>query len=115
MVQGNYEWIFNDPAEHKKTSVAQGAFSIVTVHLTQQTLDLNMRGEWMHDLNGVRTQFPGTFGESTVGLNVMPVPWINLRPELRGDFASSPVLGPLSASEHKKNQLTAGGDITFKF
>ena len=115
VVQGNYEWDFNDPAEHKKTSVAQGAFSIVTVHLTRQTLDMNMRGEWMHDLHGIRTHFPGTFGETTVGLNVMPVPWINIRPEVRGDFASSPVLGPLAERVRNKNQLTAGGDVIFKF
>lgn len=115
VVQGSYEWDFNDPAEKKKTSVAQGAFSLVTVHLTRQTLDLNMRGEWMHDLNGIRTHFPGTFGESTVGLNIMPVPWINFRPEVRGDFASSPVLGPLNSAVHKENQLTAGGDLIFKF
>ena len=64
---------------------------------------------------GPADNFPGTFGESTVGLNVMPVPWINIRPEVRGDFASSPVLGPLSDHVHKKNQLTMGGDIIFKF
>lgn len=115
VVQGSYEWDFDDPAEKNKTSVAQGAFSIVTVHLTQKTLDLNMRGEWMHDINGIRTHFPGTFGESTAGLNVMPVPWINIRPEVRGDFSSTSVLGPLSAPVHKKNQLTVGGDIIFKF
>ena len=115
VVQGSYEWDTDDPAAHKKTSVAQGAFSIVNVHLTRQTLDLNLRGEWMHDLNGIRTHFPGTFGESTIGLNVMPVPWINIRPEIRGDFASSAVLGPLSDPVHKENQLTAGGDIIFKF
>jgi hypothetical protein len=115
VVQGSYEWDFNDPAEKKQTSVAQGAFSIVTVHMTRQTLDLNLRGEWMHDLNGIRTHFPGTFGETTAGLNVMPVPWINIRPEIRGDFATSDVLGPLSDPVHKKNQLTAGGDIIFKF
>lgn len=94
VVQGNYEWDFDDPAEKKKTSVAQGAFSIVRVHLTRQTLDLNMRGEWMHDQNGIRTHFPGTFGESTVGLNVMPVPWINFRPEVRGDLPHHLSWGP---------------------
>jgi|HubBroStandDraft_1064217.scaffolds.fasta_scaffold303375_2 hypothetical protein len=36
----------------------QGAFSMVTVHLTRQTLDLNLRGEWMHDV-GHPDAFPG--------------------------------------------------------
>ncbi len=115
VVQGSYEWDFNDPATKGKTSTAQGAFSMVTVHLTRQTVDLNLRGEWMHDVNGIRTHFPGTFGESTVGLNFMPKPWINFRPEIRGDFASAPILGPIDATIHRKSQLTAGEDLIFKF
>ena len=102
---------FNNPATKGKTSTAQGAFSMVTVHLTRQTVDLNLRGEWMPDVNGIRTHFPGTFGESTVGLNFMPKPWINFRPEIRGDFASAPILGPIDATIHRKSQLTAGGDL----
>jgi hypothetical protein len=47
---------------------------------------------------GIRTHFLGSFGESTVGLNVMPRPWINFRPEIRGDFAPAPVLGPIDAT-----------------
>lgn len=88
---------------------------MVTVHQTRQTLDLNMRGEWMHDANGIRTHFRGTFGESKVGLNVMPKPWISFRPEIRGDFASAPVFGPMDATTHRRNQLTAGGDLIIKF
>ena len=115
VAQGSYEWDLKDPGENNKTSVAQGAFSLATIHLTSHTLDLNLRGEWMHDPSGIRTHFPGTFGEATVGVNVMPVPWINLRPEVRGDFASSAVLGPVAAAAHKRDQLTAGGDLIFKF
>ena len=44
VIQGNYEWDFNDPAEKGKTSAAQGAFSIVTVHLTRNTLTLTCAG-----------------------------------------------------------------------
>ena len=115
VLQGSYEWDIRDPAERNRTSVAQGAFSIVSVHLTQNSLELNLRGEWMHDLNGIRTHHPGTFGEATGGISIMPAPWITLRPELRGDFASSSVLGPLDATLHRRTQLTAGGDLIFKF
>jgi Putative beta-barrel porin-2, OmpL-like. bbp2 len=115
IVQGSYEWDCDDPATKGKTSTAQGAFSMVTVHLSRQTLDLNLRGEWMHDVNGIRTHFPGIFGESTVGLNVMPKLWMTFRPEIRGDFASAPFLGPVDATIHRKSQLTAGGDLIFKF
>jgi hypothetical protein len=44
-------------------------------------LDLNTRGEWFHDKQGARTGIARTYGK-TIGLNVMPVSWINFHPEL---------------------------------
>jgi hypothetical protein len=44
-------------------------------------LNLNTRGESFHDKQGARTGIARTYGK-TIGLNVMPVSWINFHPEL---------------------------------
>jgi hypothetical protein len=71
-------------------------------------LDLNTRGECFDDKQGARTGIAGTYGETTIGLNVMPVSRINFRPELRGDFATQPSYGTVGSAHHKENQVSAG-------
>jgi hypothetical protein len=106
-------WDFNDPAVNR-TSPAYGAFTILTYHLNQH-LDLNGRGEWFWDKDGARTGHPAHYGELTAGLNVMPNPWINFRPEIRGDFASEPSFGSVRLTDRERSQLTVAFDIILRF
>lgn len=97
-----------------RTSHAQGAATTAVFHWKKE-FDLNARGEWFRDEHGARTGIPGTYGEATVGLNVMPTPWINLRPEVRGDFGSESFYGSAGLPDHKQTQLTVAMDLIFKF
>ncbi|WP_035353701.1 outer membrane beta-barrel protein [Edaphobacter aggregans] len=112
--QVNGSWDDNDPAVRRTTSATHGFNTITTFHLDKM-LDLNTRGEWFYDQHGVRTGVPGTFGETTVGVNVMPTRWISFRPELRGDFAAQPSYGHVGSAGHKQNELSAAFDVIFKF
>jgi Putative beta-barrel porin-2, OmpL-like. bbp2 len=78
-------------------------------------LDLNTRGEWFYDKQDARTGIAGTYEETTIGLNVMPVSWINFRPELRADFATQPFCGTVGSAHHRENKLTVACDLLIKF
>jgi hypothetical protein len=106
-------WDFNDPAVNR-TSPSYGTFTILTYHLNQH-LDLNARGEWFWDKHGARTGNAAHYGEVAVGLNVMPNPWINFRPEIRGDFASEPSFGSVRSTNRERSQLTVAFDVILKF
>ena len=106
-------WDFNDPAVNR-TSPTYGSFTILTYHLNQH-LDLNGRGEWFWDKDGARTGHGAHYGEIAVGLNVMPNPWINFRPEIRGDFASEPSFGSVRSTNRERSQLTVAFDVILKF
>jgi hypothetical protein len=114
VIQVNSSWASKDQKINGRTSATHGVSSLATFHLAKQ-LDLNARGEWFHDAHGVRTGTAGHYGETTLGLSVMPTRWITLRPELRGDFAGQPSFGPVNSTVRAHNQLTAGGDLIFKF
>ena len=106
-------WDFNDPAVNR-TSPSYGTFTILTYHVNQH-LDLNGRGEWFWDKDGARTGHGAHYGEIAVGLNVMPNPWINFRPEIRGDFASEPSFGSVRSTNRERSQLTVAFDVILKF
>jgi hypothetical protein len=57
----------------------------------------------------------GTFSEATAGVTVMPTRWINIRPEIRGDFASTNAYGRVGGGPHKPNELSAAVDLIIKF
>jgi len=114
VMQASSSWASKDQAIQGGTSVTHGASSIATFHLDKQ-LDLNARGEWFYDAHGVHTGVAGQFGETTLGLSVMPTRWITFRPEVRGDFSGQPSFGPVGAANHSRNQLSAAFDLIFKF
>jgi Putative beta-barrel porin-2, OmpL-like. bbp2 len=111
--QANFYWDANDPSL-TRTSSAQGASTTAIFHVNKG-LDLDARGELFRDEHGARTGIPGTYGETTIGLNLMPVSWMNLRPEVRADFATQPSYGTVGSANHKRNQLTAACDFLIKF
>jgi hypothetical protein len=114
VVQASSSWATKDHKVQGGTSATHGASSIATFHLNKQ-LDLNARGEWFYDAHGVHTGIAGEFGETTLGLSVMPTRWITFRPEVRGDYSGQPSFGPASAATHSRNQLSVAFDLIFKF
>lgn len=114
VAQASSSWASKDQKNQGGTSATHGASSIATFHLDKQ-FDLNARGEWFYDAHGVHTGVAGHFGETTLGLSIMPARWITFRPEVRGDFSEQPSFGPVGAANHSRNQLTAAFDVIFKF
>lgn len=109
----NLGWDARDPANQFRTSRWFGTYGIGIVHL-HRLLDWNTRGEWFDDIDGSRIGKRANFGEITQGLNFMPRPAVNFRPELRWDVASS-VFGPVGSSHLQSRQWTAAFDILLKF
>jgi len=77
-------------------------------------LDLNLRAEWFNDVQGTRTGVASSYEEVTIGLNFMPPPCLNFRPEIRGDFSSDPAFGTASTGLTTR-QLTVGLEALMKF
>ena len=51
------------------------------------------RAEWFDDVKGTRTGINTNYSEVTLGLNWHPVKCLEIRPEIRGDFAGAPAFG----------------------
>ncbi len=113
IIQGHYAADVHDPAT-KKNSATEGAF-LITDFKIDPNLYLNTRGEWFADRHGVRTGAPGTFSEATLGLNYLPVPWINFRPEVRGDFGGQRSYRASQGGPATSNQVTVAFDVIIKF
>jgi hypothetical protein len=84
------------------------------IHLHRQW-DLNLRAEAFDDTHGSRTGTTATYGELTLGVNFMPRPWLNFRPEVRWDVASEPVFGPSHRTDLERDQVTLAVDCLVKF
>ena len=79
--------------------------------------DINSRFEWYQDVDG--GGYPGGFGipntnyfEGTVGPDYHPCKWLQIRPEIRYDYATNPAFG---ADYSEKNQLSIAGEVLIKF
>jgi hypothetical protein len=88
---------------------------LLTAFKVKPTLFINTRAEWFSDPHGARNEKPGTYSEATLGLNFMPVNWINFRPEVRGDFAGQRSYAPSLGGPPRRNQLTVAFDVIVKF
>jgi hypothetical protein len=107
VVQCNMGWDVNTPVG---TAGAYGVYSIGIFHLSP-TLDVLARGEWFDDAQGARTGFAADYSEVTLGVNLHPWKWLEIRPEVRGDFASVPAFGVVDSPGGNYSQLT--GVISF--
>ena len=77
--------------------------------------DVNFRAEWFDDVDGSRIGKRANYGEITLGLNIMPAFFINFRPEVRWDGASTPVFGPQGTSSPHRDQWTYAFEALLKF
>jgi|SRR6266851_1959585 len=101
---------------HSYQERAYDVYSYLGYHLSC-TLDLLSRVEWYRDVDG--GGYPGGFGipktnyeEVTLGFDYHPAKWIQVRPEIRGDFSNHDAFG---RNESQKDQLSIAVDALLKF
>jgi hypothetical protein len=89
VVQCNMGWDTNTPVG---TGSWYGLYTVGILNLTENW-DVIGRAEWFRDVGGTRTGINAHFSEVTFGLNWHPTRFIEIRPEIRGDFASQRAFG----------------------
>ena len=112
--ENNLGWETQDPGNGGKTSQWYGTAGHAIVHVNP-LLDINFRASWFYDVNGSRTGIPANYSEETVGLNIMPMPWLNFLPEVRWDGATRPAFGPQAEATRHHNQWTFAIAALLKF
>jgi hypothetical protein len=110
VVQNNMGW---DPNTPVGTGQWYGLYLINIYHWIP-TIDLNSRIEWFDDVNGTRTGVATDYSAVTLGLNWHPTRWLEVRPEIRGDFAAAPAFG-VGGAHTAYSQLTGGISALLKF
>ena len=89
VLQNNMGWDANTPVG---TGSWYGLYLINIFHLTTE-VDALCRAEWFDDVKGTRTGVKTNYAEVTLGLNWHPIKCLEIRPEIRGDFAGAPAFG----------------------
>jgi len=110
VLQNNMGWDVNTPVG---TGSFYGLYLINIFHLTSE-VDALCRAEWFDDPQGTRTGVKTNYEEVTLGLNWHPSKYLDIRPEIRGDFAGAPAYGVSGAHTHD-SQLTGGISFLVKF
>ena len=90
-----------------------GLYLISIYHINSQ-LDALGRAEWFDDVKGTRTGIDTNYAEVTLGLNWHPVKCLEIRPEIRGDFAGADAFG-VNGAHTDRSQLTGGISFLVKF
>ncbi len=110
VLQNNMGWDANTPVG---TGSWYGLYLINILHVTEQ-VDALSRAEWFDDVKGTRTGINTNYAEVTLGLNYHPVKFLEIRPEIRGDFAGAPAYG-VNGAHVGRSQLTGGISFLVKF
>jgi hypothetical protein len=91
------------------------------IYSISDTLSTGFRAEWFNDDDGVRVAGlrsgyggRGNYYGLTWGVNVNPVSYLTIRPELRYDFVRSPKSNGFGKAD-ENDQLLVGLDAIFKF
>jgi hypothetical protein len=111
VVQTNLGWDDDTPVG---TGSFYGVYTQGIFHWLPK-LDINFRGEWFQDTQGTRTGFAADYSEVTLGLNWHPCRYVEVRPEIRGDFASEPAFGGGGNPGGNFSQLTGVISALIKF
>ena len=109
----NYTADANDPANAGHNSGSQDAF-VLTAYTLSRAATLQTRAEWFADPHGARAATPGTYGEATAGMTLHLKPWLEFRPEVRGDFSGQKSFGAEDTSIRHRNQISTGFELLFK-
>lgn len=110
VVQSNMGWDQNTPVG---TGSWYGVYTVGILHLTCDW-DLIGRAEWFNDIRGTRTGIDTDYSQVTLGVNWHPNPWIEFRPEVRGDFAGERAFGG-GNTPRDYSQLTLAVSALIKF
>jgi hypothetical protein len=110
VLQNNMGWDANTPVG---TGSWYGLYLISIYHFTSQ-IDGLVRAEWFDDVKGTRTGINTNYAEVTLGTNYHPVKWLEIRPEIRGDFAGADAFG-VNGAHTNRSQLTGGISFLVKF
>ncbi len=110
VLQNNMGW---DPNTPVGTGSWYGLYLINIWHMSTD-IDALARLEWFDDVNGTRTGVATNYSEATLGLNWHPVKYLDVRPEIRGDFSGAPAFGVDGAHTHT-SQLSGGVSFLVKF
>jgi hypothetical protein len=111
VIQNNMGWDYNTP---RGTGSWYGLYTVCLYHVTPK-FDLNFRAEWFDDVQGCRTGFDTNYSEVTLGVNWHPVPYIEFRPEIRGDFAGEPAFGGGGSPGGNHSMRTGGISFLVKY
>jgi hypothetical protein len=109
----NYTADANDPANGRHNSGSQDAF-VLSAYTLNRAATLQTRVEWFADTHGARATTPGTYGEATAGVTLLPKSWLEFRPEIRGDFSGQKPFGAADSSIRHRNQLSLAFEVLFK-
>jgi len=110
VLQNNMGWDANTPVS---TGQWYGLYLISIYHLNSE-IDALLRAEWFDDVNGTRTGIATSYSEVTLGTNWHPVKCLEIRPEIRGDFAGAPAFG-VNGAHTDRSQLSGGVSFLVKF
>jgi Putative beta-barrel porin-2, OmpL-like. bbp2 len=110
VLQSNMGWDANTPVG---TGSWYGVYLISIYHLNSQ-LDGLLRAEWFDDVKGTRTGIDTNYAEVTLGMNWHPCKYLEIRPEIRGDFAGANAFG-VNGAHTDRSQLTGGVSFLVKF
>ena len=110
IIQSNMGWDTDTPVG---TGQWYGVYSIGIFHLCTDW-DLVARAEWFDDVEGTRTGIATNYSEATLGTNWHPNKYLEVRPEIRGDFAGKAAFGPGGVPENH-SQLTIAASAMVKF
>lgn len=110
VLQNNMGWDTNTPVG---TGSWYGLYGIGILHLTEKW-DAIVRAEWFDDVKGTRTGVDTNYEEVTFGVNYHPNKYLEIRPEIRGDFAGRPAFGP-GGEPLDRSQLTLAMSALLKF
>lgn len=110
IVQSNFGFDRNTP---RGTGSWFGLYSVGIFHLNPKW-DVIGRVEWFRDVRGTRTGVDTHFSEVTAGLNWHPTRYLEIRPEIRGDFAGRPAFGGGNVPRDN-SQLTGAISALIKF
>ncbi|WP_152050260.1 outer membrane beta-barrel protein [Tautonia marina] len=111
IIQNNMGWDANTPVG---TGSFYGLYSILIYHAAPK-LDTILRTEWFSDPQGTRTGFATDYAAVTFGINWHPNRILEVRPEIRGDFAGDPAFGTSDTLGGRSSQLTGGISFLVKY
>jgi hypothetical protein len=111
VIQNNMGWDRDTPVG---TGTFYGIYTQFMYHLAPK-LDLNFRADWFDDPEGTRTGFDTEYFALTLGTNWHPNRYLEVRPEIRGDFAGEAAFGGGGSLGGNYSQLTGGISFLVKY